>query len=126
MASENKSKVWSPWGDRPANSGFLKLPPEIPQVLGSMGFGHAEIIVVLGIFSAVRPEGHTASVSQTFLSSYANCNSRTVRRAIKRMLEYGAVVSSSGLLCKTPSTYELSKFKQSIDKVLESRNQNGY
>jgi hypothetical protein len=111
------STYWSPWGQSWAAQPFLKLPQNIPKALATLGFGHAEILVIMGVFLEIRQGTSLSTVSHQVLAQYANCNPRTARRAIQKMVEFGAKVMKKGTHSFSPNTYDVSGFISTLELV---------
>jgi DNA-binding IclR family transcriptional regulator len=80
-----------------------------------MGFGPAEILVVFAMASEIRPGKSEVKSSQKQLAKYANCTSRTVRRALTKMQTHGMVTKIGEC-----NTYDLRDFFDTVLKFKET------
>jgi hypothetical protein len=115
-----QSTYWSCWGDGWSEQHFLKVPHDLPRVLSILGFGHAEIVAVQGVFINVRQGTTRATVSHHTVAQYACCNPRTARRALEKMEAMGMVVKRKGACSFYPNTYDLKGFTDTLKATLDT------
>ena len=119
---------WSPWGEKFQNEGkrnpYLQLPHDIPGILAeNLKMGQAEILVVLALFTQVRPgpSGTRVSPSQRQLANYAHCSTKTVRNTIDVMVNNGLEIVQKGDKRTGPAIYELSGFVEILRKIKDQK-----
>jgi hypothetical protein len=95
----------------------MRLPFEsVSRRLGDLGFKGAEAMVVLGLFSLVRPESDTVIVPQKRLAELACTTPITVRKTVERMVQCGLGFKreKNDRTGYKMSVYDVKKFREAV------------